>query len=111
LLLFKLVLKELAGTAQVEEKEIRNHYKRLQKVIPEAMGERITSPPDFIRMIVSDLHAPFLLESFAVDMQNRAMNHVCTDNCGKKLFEGKRPSALAAGAILQAATLAKVLLF
>jgi transcription initiation factor TFIIIB Brf1 subunit/transcription initiation factor TFIIB len=104
---FHLFCQELAAMANLVEKDVRNQYKHLQKVLPEKLAERITSAADFIRVIVSDLQAEFLLESFAVDLHNRAMNHECLPGCGR-LLEGKRPSSLAAGAVLQAAHLAKV---
>ncbi len=92
----------------VDEKDIRSQYKKLAKTLPEQLAERITSASDFIRVIVSDLGAEGLLESLAMDLHNRAMNHLCTDACGKHQLEGKRPSSLAAGAILQAANLAGI---
>jgi transcription initiation factor TFIIIB Brf1 subunit/transcription initiation factor TFIIB len=54
-------LKEVAGISKVEERDIRSHIKRIRKTIPQALA-KTTSPEEFIRVIVADIEAPFLLE-------------------------------------------------
>ncbi len=96
-------LKEIAAVSKVDEKDIRSHIKRIQKTIPTALA-KTTSPEDFIRVIINDIEAPFLLERLACEIISRALNHACIEGaCVKEYLEGKRNSTLAAGAVLVAA--------
>ncbi len=94
-------IKELSATAQVDEKEMRTFIKRIQKSIPEALVNKTTAD-DFIRIIVSDIEGPILLERFACEILSRAVDHVCNVTCIGRFVEGKRTSTLAAGAVLAA---------
>jgi transcription initiation factor TFIIIB Brf1 subunit/transcription initiation factor TFIIB len=95
-------IKEMSATAQVDEREIRAFIKRVQKSVPEALANKTTAE-DFIRIIVSDIEGPMLLERFACEILPRALNHVCNVACIGKCVEGKRTSTLAAGVVLTAA--------
>ncbi len=101
-------LKEVAAISKVEERDIRAHIKRIRKTIPQALA-KTTSPEEFIRVIVSDIEAPFLLERLASEIITRAMNHACIPGtCSAEFLEGKRSSTLAAGAVLLAARRAEI---
>jgi transcription initiation factor TFIIB len=95
-------IKEVAGLSNVEEKSIRSYIKKIQKTIPTSLIAHTTAS-DFIRIIVSDIEGPLLLEQFACEIAERGTNHLCVATCIKEFLNGKRTSTLAAGAILVAA--------
>lgn len=94
-------LKEVCAVAKVEEREIRKYIKRIQKTIPEALAK--STAADMIRVIISDIEGPFLLERVASEIAQRALNHACRETCPSEYLEGKRTSSIAAAAVLLAA--------
>lgn len=94
--------KELAGLTERDEKTIRNHIMRIQKVLPNVTA-KVTAPVNFIRTIVSEIGGPLILEKFAGEISELAMDHVCDASCSKQHITGKRSTTIAAACVLLAA--------
>lgn len=89
--------KELAGHTDLADKDIRHYYNMLKKALPasEQQIRSATAGSDLVNRFCSKLRLSHAVVSLAMAIADRAAG----------LLEGKRPSSIAAGAILLASKL------